>query len=555
MARAADRRASARVGRRAGGSPATPPALSLVEYALLFAAYLGTLLVVYGPALRGEFLSDDLHYVATNPYVHDLSLSNLLTILTPWGAATVAVVNYAPVQMLIHGVAWQMFGTDVLGHHVLNLLFHAAGSLLLLPLLLRSGLPRPAALFGSLFFLLHPANVEAVAWISQLKTNSALCLALAAILLHPTRPAGALALFGLALLAKPNAAVALPVAFWLEWCREGRVRGRWLFGWSAVFVGFAIVEFTAHQRSGAAEALLQGDPAALLRTMAGLATRYLVLGYTSWGTSAFHEPEPAWSWLDPWWLLSLPCLGVLGWRLFVTLRDRREEAAYWLCALVSFGPVSQVFPFLYPFADRYLYFILPGLIGGAWLAVRDALATPRAQALLSGRQVLLRRAAVVAGVLVCVGFAWRSHERAAIWRSAAFVLADAARNYPGGVSASLQRARAAALVGDAERAVAEIRHAMGRGYNRFEQLLQEPAFQAIRQTPGFQAVLRETAQIWIDASKSWDEPTQIELRRIAAAHVVRGEIPEAKALLRRALERGGPLDDGVRADLEALEAL
>jgi hypothetical protein len=485
--------------------------------------------------------------------VHELSLENVLTILQPYGAATIAVVNYAPVQLLLHSLAWQVFGADVLGHHVLNLLFHAAGSLLLVPLLLRVGLPRGAALFGSLFFLLHPANVEAVAWISQLKTNSSMFFALAAILLQPSRPAAGLASFALALLAKPNAAVALPVVFWLEWCREGRVRRGWLAAWVLLFAAFAVVEFTAHQRSGVAESAVRGDPAALVRTMAALAARYLVLAYTSWGTSAFHEPEPAWSWLDAWWLASLPALGLLGWRLFVTLRDRELEAAFWLFALVSFGPVSQLFPFLFPFADRYLYFMLPGLICGALLAGRHAFAERFADG-LAEHAPTLRRAAIVAALCVCALFAFRSHERAAIWRSAGFVLADAAKNYPRGVSASLQRAKAAALVGDATAAVAEIRHAMDRGYNRFEQLLQDPGYEPIRQTQAFQGVVRDTAQMWIDASKSWEDPTQIELRRIAAAHAVRGEIDEAVALLRRALLRGGPVDDGVRADLEALGA-
>ena len=527
-----------------------PQGLSLGEAALLFAGYVGVLLVVYQPALGGPFISDDIHYVATNVYVHDLSLENVLTILQPYGAATVSVVNYAPVQLLLHSLAWQVFGSDVQGHHVLNLLFHAAGSLLLVPLLLRSGLPRVAALLGSLFFLLHPANVEAVAWISQLKTNSALCLALGAILLHPRRPAAGLALFTLALLAKPNAAVALPVAFWLAWSREGRLRLPWLAAWAGVFALFAVVEFTAHQRSGVAETTLHDHPLVLLRTMAALATRYVVLGATSWGVSAFHEPEPAWSWTDPWWLASLPVLGALGARLFSTLRARREEAAYWLCALVSFGPVSQIFPFLFPFADRYLYFMLPGLVGGALLAGRDAFAR-----VPDARRSVLQRAAIAVGVLVCIGFAFRSHDRAAIWRSPAFVLADAARNYPRGVSASLQRAKAAALVGDAETAVAEIRHAMSRGYNRFEQLLQDPAYEPIRNTPAFQGVVRDTARMWIDASREWDDPTQIELRRIASAHAVRGEIPQAIELLRRALARGGPVDEGVRADLEALGGL
>ena len=81
--------------------------------------------------------------------------------------------------------------------------------------------------------------------------------------------------------------------------------------------------------------------------------------------SAFAEPPPVQSWLDPWWLAALP-LGIgVGWRAIWAVSRRREEGAWWVAAAASFAPVSQLFPFLIPVADRYLYFILPGLIGGA----------------------------------------------------------------------------------------------------------------------------------------------------------------------------------------------
>ena len=129
-------------------------------------------------------------------------------------------------------------------------------SLLLVALFLRSGIPRAGAILGAAFFLLHPANVEAVAWISQLKSSSSLALSLAALLVFPQRLALGSALFVLALLAKPTAAYALPVAVLLSLSQEDRVPWRWFAFWAVAFAAYAVSEFTVHQRSGAAEAVL-----------------------------------------------------------------------------------------------------------------------------------------------------------------------------------------------------------------------------------------------------------------------------------------------------------
>jgi len=210
-------------------------------------------LALYAPALRGPFVSDDLHYVATNPYVHDPSPANVAAIVEPWSAATVMVVNYAPVQMLGHALEWQIFGPRTPGYHVVNVLLHALGAALLVRVFARAGLAPAASVLGGLLFLVHPANVEAVAWVSQLKSPASLALSLAALLAHPRRPALAATCFGLALLAKPTAVFALPVAALLDWSRDGRVRVGWLALWAALFALYASVELWTHQRSGAAE--------------------------------------------------------------------------------------------------------------------------------------------------------------------------------------------------------------------------------------------------------------------------------------------------------------
>jgi hypothetical protein len=533
--------------------PSVERGLAARELALLAGLFALLALGVYAPSLRGPFLSDDLHYVATNPYVHELSAEHVLAILDPRSPATVFVVNYAPVHLLLHALTWQVVGEQTTAYHVINVLLHALGSALLAAVFACAGLPRAVALGAALLFLLHPANVEAVAWISQAKTPSAFALSMAALLAHPRRPLLGTLLFGLALLAKPTAAFALPVAALLDWTRpraegeQGRagVRLRWLAGWALLLTGYAFAEFATHERSGAAEPI-DADALVRLRSSAAIFARYLWMSATSLGVSTFHEPAPVRSWGDPLWLAGAAAGIAIAARSAVALRRCSPELAFWAWAGASFFPISQLFPFLYPMADRYLYFILPGLVGGALFALRDLAPAPR--------PAWLPRAAGAAALALAALFGARSFERARIWSSPALVLVDSARNYPNGRTANLVAARRAAQAGDRETAIAALRRAWELGFNRFEQLQSDPALAPLRGDPRFEALVREIASSWVVRLSAAPEPTQMELRALALAHLARGDRGEAIATLERALARGGPLDERLRNEIEQVRS-
>jgi len=527
---------------------AAAPRLDTGNVAFVCLAFLGAAWVTYQPALSGPFLSDDIHYVANNPFVHEISVENFAAIFDPTGAATLAVVNYSPIQLMIHAVAWQAFGPETAGHHAVNIGFHAVASVLLVLLFRRTGVPLAGAILGGAVFLLHPANVEAVAWISQLKSSSALALSIGTLLVFPRHRTLGTILFVLALLAKPTAAFLLPVAILLAWTEEDAVPWRWFGLWAAIFAFFAVAEFAVHQRSGAVEAVLYDTPLVLIQTIFGLAMRYLVMAATSFGVSAFHEPDPIRSALDPWWIFGVLSLSLLGWRMAVVWRRRNIEVAYWAWAAVSFAPISQIFPFLFPMADRYLYFILPGLLGGALLAGAEALQRIPSD---DGR----RRVATVGialGIGVCIAFAVHSHTRAGIWRFTATLQADAAQNYPNGVSASLIRAKQAALEGNADATAAALQRATDRGFNRFEMIYSDPVYDAVRRAPSFAAVFEAMARGRIALVAERESPTQGELRMAGHAYIAIGEYQEARRALKVALDHGGPHDDAIRMDLDQL---
>lgn len=556
------RRPSAAVDAR----PATDgPALRPAAAVALFAAFVGLGLAIYAPALDGDFISDDGHYVQQNPYVHELSLENVAAILDPTSVVTKLVENYAPVHVLLHALEWQVFGEGVFGYHVVNVVVHALASVLLAIAFSRTGIPPlAAALAGGIFFV-HPANVEAVAWISQLKTTSAMVLSLGVLLVSARRPVLAAVLFGLALCAKPTAAVVLPMGVALAWMRSRRtglpIPRRELAGfgaWVVLLAAFAVVEFAAFAGSAGQAAPLYPDLGVRLRSTVALALRYIVMAATGRGLSAFHEPPPATSLLDPWWLAALVVLGLLAWRAVVVLRAGQPEAAWWLWAVVSFAPVCGVIPLPYPMADRYMYFLLPGLIGGTCLmglaaARRFGAAGTHSDEAAAKRRQQLQIGATAAALLAGWGLATQAHARAYVWRSAGLLMADAEDHYPEGTAAKTRQATRAARQGDAETAVAALRAAYARGYNRLDHLLQEPAYAVLRGDPDFEALLREMAVEWRDRLGASPSPSQIELRALAQAYIVLEDYEAALAALRRALATEGPVTETIEHDVRELE--
>jgi hypothetical protein len=517
----------------------------------LFAGYAALALALYWPALEGPFVSDDFAYLVTHPYTTPLSWENVVAILDPWGPAKLHAANYAPIHLLLTALELHIFADAPQGYHLVNVALHALCALLLTAWLRRAGLGFAFALVGGLFFLVHPANVEAVAWMSQLKTNASLAFALGAILCWPRARWTAALLFAGSLLTKASGLFALPTVAALAWCERMPAprAARWLALWAAIAVLYAIPEFASFAHLGAVEEPAYRDPLVHLRTVAAVGARYLVMAATGYGVSAFQEPESALAWLDPWWLASLPLGAALAVRAVRTLARRDVEGAFWVAAAASFAPVSQVFPFLNPVADRYLYFILPGLIGGA-------LCWGRALVSRSGalRAAPARAAALALSAVWLAGFGLWSASRAALWQSETRLLLDAASHYPEGGTAHYLRARSAAQRGDVEAALASLRIATSRGIDRFTVVENDPGLAPIRDDPGFRALVREMAQRWIELAHRRGYTTQPELRMLGMAHVVRGELEQAVAAFEGALAAGGPQDDVVRGELAEARA-
>lgn len=531
-------------------------------WAVLLGACLLLLLPLYAPALAGAFVSDDWGFVVNNPWIRDPTPAHLLAILRPWGPVTEYAANWAPVHLLTHALQWRLFGEDVRGYHLTNVALHALVSVQLVALYRRSGVAPLGALLGGALFLLHPANVEVVAWISEVKTLLAMSFALGALQLQERRPALAVLLFALALLSKALAVFALPVAIVRVWCgpppcpRAGEVRsaaraGWWLLAWLAVFALYAPPQWAAFQRIGESDLGLHPDAWVSARTIVALLARYLVMAATGTGLSAFHDPPRALSAADPWWLFGALALVLFAARALRCFLRRDEEAVYWAWAIGGWIPIAQFFPFTYPLGDRYLYMPLPGLVGVALLLAQRGLGRLGARA--PARADALAAAALAGALVLLGGLAARVPSRAAIWRSEPLLMVDAARNYPEGIQASLTRAFRAGEQHDAEGAAAALRAARAKGFDQFMALERVPAFGPILRDPAFRAARAEVAGLWLERFAARRHvANQGELRVAAMAHEARGERAEAIAALEEALRKDGPYRQTVADELAAL---
>jgi hypothetical protein len=180
---------------------------------------LGTL-ALYWPVTGFPFINfDDDEYVFANPVTRaGLTWHGLV-----WAFNGIHVGNWHPVSWLSHMIDCQIFGVNAGGHHLVNVLYHVANTLLLFGFLRSTTGAEWRSAFVAALFAWHPLHVESVAWVAERKDVlstffwllTILAYARYAILSQVPSPkskkfyALALGFCALALLSKPMA-VTLP---------------------------------------------------------------------------------------------------------------------------------------------------------------------------------------------------------------------------------------------------------------------------------------------------------------------------------------------------------
>ena len=136
----------------------------------------------YWPATQCDFVNyDDSDFVTANLHIQGgLSWEGV-----KWAFSNTEQAAYwAPLMWLSHMLAWQLFGSNPWGHHLINVLLHATNTALVFLLFRRMTGATWRSLMVAALFGLHPVHVESVAWVAERKDVLSACFGLLALLFY-----------------------------------------------------------------------------------------------------------------------------------------------------------------------------------------------------------------------------------------------------------------------------------------------------------------------------------------------------------------------------------
>jgi len=387
-------------------------------------------LLLYDPVARNGFVNyDDPDYITGNTHVQ----SGLSWDTIRWAFTSTEQANWHPLTWISHAVDYQLFHLKPAGHHYTNVLLHAIAAILLFLFLeAATGLAGRSLVVASLF-VVHPLNVESVAWASERK--NVLCtvffmLGLWAYRRYALKPSikryfVVAVMFALGLMAKPMVItfpfVLLLLDYWplerMSFSSAGREQrsGDYarrsvgqlvteklpLFGLSAAS---AVITMIAQKGGGA----LREEYSFSARLANALVAYVSYIGKTIWPSNLaplYPFPRtglPAWQVLGSIAVLLLITLGV--WKM----KRHRYLTVGWLWFLGTLVPmIGLVQVGEQAMADRYVYISAIGLFIAITWGVVDWSASRQLAPTYGG----------VAALAVLVAFCGVTHIQIGYWQN------------------------------------------------------------------------------------------------------------------------------------------
>src|SRR6266446_4726759 len=341
---------------------------------------MATLVLYVGDLRLGFFAVDDPQYVVENPWIRGITFENLRHILT-----TPYFANYSPLHLLSYILDYLFAGPNAFAFHLSSNLWGGlvAGFVFLLALALTGS--RLVAVAAAALFIVHPAHVEAIAWISSRKDLVAAAFALPSLLAYLRyRQGGSAArrwyvasvlLFLFAVAGKLSVATFPGVLLAYDLFIERRPLSRSLWDKVPFVLGAGLIALVV----ASAQPSMGNRANAYVLSASLLQNFWLLTGFGQY--VIYRVPPNATVGIGHGLVSALFLLTVFAALLLLARRwPVVTVLIYWI--LLALIP-AQVLSFSHPVTDRYLFFpsvgavilIAWGLISaGKWLGRRGLIA-------------------------------------------------------------------------------------------------------------------------------------------------------------------------------------
>jgi tetratricopeptide (TPR) repeat protein len=503
---------------------------------------------LYWPALFGEFTNwDDNKLVLENESVLSLSPANVVDIFVPKGGQT-----YQPLRVLSYALNYAVHGERPFGYHLINLLLHVAATvalyLFICALLERRRGPhhgnRCAALVVAMLFLLHPVNVEAVAWISSRKYGLLAAFLFLSLYLYQKAQLGSKSAYAgswgaawIAILSSPFGVTIPPLIVLTDLYVDGVSNLAKLARRLPIYLGFAVIAvvilpllMNVRKSDEVAEI---AKPHYENRTTTFYSTVNGIGGYTKnlvapVGLNCRYPNEIVHGPTGTVLLVLFAIVGLSAGAVWSLLRGERLGFLCFGWVVVTWGPVAQIVPISTIVADRYLY--LTGVGAFLFLALAAEFAFERKRSLGNGLVGGFAVLAVVCAVL--------THQRAAVWRSSVALWADSVAKSPHNYLARNSYGQALRKVDQVDEAEHQFREAIktyqqyARAHHSLGDILLNERNQPEVALPHFQVYLDD-----LDARKvPLAQRNALAYMNVGIIYGRRGDMAQASAFFETAFE-------------------
>lgn len=345
------------------------------------------LLVVslYGKSVFYQFVIDDTIQIAKNTNVQSLLNIPHLFVAGTFGPESSQFSYYRPLMMATYAILYSLSGGLAWSFHFLNILLHLTNAILLFLFLKKLFLFKKIksaqliSFLATTIFIIHPVNVESVAYIAAqaelIWTCSTLLLFLVLISIvkeNRLENKSVVYIFLLTLIAmlvKETAFILFPLSIMFIWLFAPKIlsiRKFWL-GLSLSILSYLLLRFVFTQINNSSlptSPITHSDIFTRITTIPFVIFSYIRMFFYP-KDLFFAQHQIVRSILDPQFYIYLPIvfLVITAFVAFAFVVKSRLYTFFLLWTVISFIPLLQIIPLDETVAEHWMYEPFIGLVG------------------------------------------------------------------------------------------------------------------------------------------------------------------------------------------------